>query len=135
MPWLFDTPIAAGDLDPNAPTGQYTHCRLQMLGNDPDSQTIPLTLTYGWMDGGTYVPGGLMPVGKPSEYMIQGADWVTLVTTSVSDVKLSDPSDPSYIEIDIGGTPVWVEKTYITSKRTLYEFLVSKGIIEPGSVV
>ncbi len=36
MPWRFTLPLNVGDLDPNAPAGEYTHCWALVLGNCPD---------------------------------------------------------------------------------------------------
>ena len=113
MPWLLDTPLDAGSMDPNAPGGEYTHCRLQLEENDPDAQAIYVSISYGWLSFGAYVAGALMPTDKVSSHTIRGSDWVNLVADH---------------------TPLPGEKTYAAARRGLYEELVDKGIIPPGSV-
>lgn len=116
MPWQFTTPLNVGDLDPNAPAGVYTHCRAFLLGNYPDPFEPPflrVNISYGWYAAGSYVPSPLVPVGREAAVRIEGADYVTLVTTH---------------EPDPG------EKTYAAAKRAVYEKLAALGMIPDGSV-
>lgn len=116
MPLQLTKPLASGDLDPNAPASEYTHCKALMLGNYPDTDPpfIPLNLSYGYLIDGKYVQGGVHPVGRLTRHEISGAKYVELV--------LNHEPDPG-------------EKTYLAAKRGLYEHLVAEKIVPPGTVV
>ena len=139
MPWLFDTPISVGaELDPNAPGGEYTHCRLKLVGNHPDVPENPhmtINVAYGWMADGDFVRGAAHPGNRLRTYRMTGALYATEVTTARPLVALVDPGSSDYVEVDVGGTPVWVELTYVASKRGLYEHLRNQGIIPLGTIV
>jgi len=139
MPLTLTTPMDVGDLDPGAPSSQYTTCRIKLMGNHPevvDNPHMQVHIVYGWMDGDTFMRGKVHPSQAtwPKTYGISGSDYATEVSTAAPKVALADPSDDDYIEVDVGGTPVWVERTYVASKRALYEHLIAKDIIPGGTV-
>ena len=118
MPWQFTTPISIGVADPDAPSGEYTHCRATLTGNYPDVDPpcLRLNLAYGWVAAGMFVGG--KAVLNPDAYpiagiVIEGADYTTLITTH-------EPNPG--------------EKTYAAAKRAVYEELNRQGKISAGTV-
>jgi hypothetical protein len=144
MPLTLTDPLVVGALDPSAPVGasgypEYTTCRLKLMGNHPevaDNPHMRVNIAYGYMVDDVFVRGKAHPDRDtwPETYEIKGADYITEVTTAAPKATLVDPSDPDYIEIDDGGTPIFVELIYVASKRALYEHVISKGIIPAGTI-
>jgi hypothetical protein len=116
MPLELTVPIATGDLDPDAPSDQYTHCKALLLGNYPDAPIpcIRLNISYGYYSGGDYVQGAIHPADRVTSYEIAGSDYATLVTTH-------EPNPG--------------EKTYAAAKRAIYEHLIAGAVIPDGTVV
>jgi hypothetical protein len=137
MPLQLTTTIGVGDLDPSVPSGLITHCRIKFLGNHPEL-AIPfmaLFIEYGYLVEGVFTPASVSPSQWVEDHNISGSEWTSLVGSAAPDVLLADPSDPTYVELDVGGTPVWVELSYAAVKRGLYEHLITEGVIPAGTVV
>ena len=136
MPWQLETSINVGDMDPDAPGGQYTHVRVTLQGNDPDEKSIPVAIHYGWLNEGNFVSGSLSPTNRKTSYLIRGDDWSSIVANTVPDVVSTEPGHSSrYQEFTFDGSPAWRETIYWGAKRGLYEELHTKGIIDDGTVV
>ncbi len=108
MPWTLTTPVAVGDLD----SGPYTQVRIVHQAHDSVRGVIAVDLEYGNMVNNEWKPG--LPLrNKPTNAIIQGEEYSTLVTDSEPEAN---------------------EKTYDAVKRGLYEHLASKNIIGPGTL-
>jgi hypothetical protein len=114
MPWLLDSAISTGGLDATVPNNEYTHSRVRLESNDPDTQKIELSISYGYMLGPVYVKGAIVPIGSETSYTIGGSDWI--------DLTQNHEPNPG-------------EKTYIAARRGLYEYLAGAGVIPEGSIV
>lgn len=140
MPWQLTTPISVGSFDPNAPNSQYTYCRVKLRGTDTDRERSTVNIEYGWLVSGEFV-AGVVPTNRKSGHLIEGARWLDMTNNSVPKVEATNPG--GYAAVDVGGTTVYVEKTYVATKRGLYEFLAAEpddqhpgnNIIPPGSLV
>lgn len=130
MPWDLNTPVNTGDLD----EGNYSQAKVTRLMQDSNRNNMRVNLEYGNTVGGVWERGKAPPAGKRPVYQIEGDEYTTLVDTATPRVFLSDPSDPNFVEVDVGGTPVWVEKTYVATKRGVYEHLEAQGVIDAGSI-
>lgn len=116
MALQLTTALRAGDMDPGAPVGEYTHCLATLLGNYPNERApfLRLAISFGYYVDGSYIRGAVLPGGRVDVYDIAGADYVDLVTNA---------------------TPLPGENTYAAAKRGIYEHLISKAVIPPGEVV
>ena len=109
MPWQLTTPISVGDLDPNGP---YQQVKIRYMIWDDRRSSYILEWEYGntiseeWVSGKT-------PSGKET-------------TTKIYDQNYIDLND----HVTNDG-----EKTRAAVKRGLYEYLFTKGLIDPGTVV
>ena len=110
MPWQFTAPVAVGDLDPNGP---YTQCKIVRLVHDSNRARIRVDIEYGNTVEGVWIPG-LDPTNKQGSFMIDGEDYLQLVTTSM---------------------PEQGELTYNAVKRGIYDHLSTKGVIDAGIIV
>ena len=129
MPWLLTTPIDSGDLD----DGNYGEVKITRFVQDSNRNQIQLRLEYGNTVDGKW-ESGYLPKGKSPHAVINnsgGSDYNNLVASAIPDVQTSDPGDPvRYVEAG----DVWVERTYYAVKRDLYDYLVTKGIIDAGTM-
>lgn len=130
MPWDLTTPINTGDLD----SSTYAQAKITRLMQDSNRGSLRVNIEYGNTVDGEWQRGKGAPSGKSPMANLDGAEYETLVDTAVPQVALSDPGDPNYVQVDVGGTPVWVEKTYVAVKRGIYEHLNSTGAIDAGSI-
>ena len=110
MPWQLATPIAVGDLDPNGP---YTQVRIVRQAHDSIRKLVVVDLEYGNLVDGVWT-SGLRVRSRPKTIYIQGTEYAALVANS---------------------NPANGEGTYDAVKRGLYEFLASKNLIGPGTLV
>jgi len=110
MPWQLTTAYSGGDLDP---TGTYDQVKIRQQTWDDRRNSMSVELEYGTTDAGAWKKG-LNPAGKPTFVMIEGQDFVDLVTNA---------------------TPQAGESVYQAVKRTLYEYLSTAGELDPGSIV
>lgn len=111
MPWLLDTPIAVGDLDPNGP---YTHVNITNFDFDDDDKCVQVRWKYGTLDGNSKFVVGITPVGQNTHYTFIGQEYDNLIDHDVPD---------------------GITKTYISVKDGLYEALAVLGKIASGSLV
>lgn len=131
MSWLLDTAFNPGDADPGK-----TYAEIDVVvfhqTKAATAADIELCWEYGNTVDGNWVRGDAQPAapGAQLRVIIHGDDYATLTTDTVSDVQTSDPASPLYIQVGA----VWVERTYVTVKRTVYEYLVANALIPTGVV-
>ena len=109
MPWTLTTPVAVGDLDPSGP---YTEVRIVRQSHDSVRRAIIVHLEYGNTVDGVW-KSGIPARDRPASVIINSADYDELVADS---------------------EPVAGEKTYGAVKRGLYEYLLEKNVIGPGTL-
>lgn len=109
MPWQLTTPVTTGSID----TVDYDQIRVTLLTHDSARNFIQVQWEYGRTVSGEWAPG-VAPVGAETSRLIDGSEYVTLVTTHLSNDG---------------------ELTYDAVKRGMYDHLNTMGDIAAGSVV
>ena len=110
MAWQLTTPVTSGDLD----SSDYDLIKLTRFVHDSTSNRIMINWVYGYLDEEGEMVNGIQPRGSESHAIIDGDDYLTLVSTH---------------------EPLEGEKTYVAIKRGLYEWLLAEGKIGPGIVI
>lgn len=81
MSWQLTTPIDAGEVDPDAPGGQFTHAVVEPFEHSARIRRIGGFTTYGWTVDNVFVPTTVV-VSRP--FQLIGADYIAAVS-QVSD--------------------------------------------------
>jgi len=110
MPWLLNTPILVGDLDP---AGPYTHVNITRFNFDDENSAIFISWKFGVINNNNFVPG-FNPKNKETSYVFREQEYLDLINHDV---------------------PEGITKTYLSVKSGLYDALVNKGLIDAGTLV